>query len=329
MNTIPILDLTGALDTGGPRSAEVAAQLRAAATTSGFFYVLNHGVDTAQVARMFALAQELLTLPQARRDALSMRHSPIHRGFENLGDQTLDTTMKPDLKESFYCGLDWPADHPFARAGYQTYGPSQWPDELPHARPLCQAYIRGLIALAERLMQLMALSLNLPERWFDTDCHDPMVTLRMVRYPPHPADADERTFGAGAHTDWGALTLLAQDAHGGLEVQLPDGRWVGAPPLADSFVVNLGDMVPRWTNGLYHSNPHRVRNRHSGGAPRFSIPFFYEPNYDARIEAVPGTVPAGEAPRFVPCSAGEHLRQMYQRTTTAAAAPATDPENIP
>ena len=136
----------------------------------------------------------------------------------------------------------------------------------------------------------------------------------MVRYPAHPEGADERTFGAGAHTDWGAVTILAQDAHGGLEVQMPDGGWVAATPMEGTFVVNLGDMIPRWTNGLYHSNPHRVRNTFSGGEARYSIPFFYEPEYLARIVPVPGTVPAGEAPRYTPCTAGEHLQEMYRKT---------------
>ena len=311
---IPVIDLADALVVGAPRSAQVAQQLREAAMASGFFYVRHHGVDAALVRRQFELARALFELPATRRAALSIRHSPIMRGFEGLGEQTLDAAMKPDLKESFYCGMDWPDDHPFVQAGYQTYGPSQWPEEMPQARPTCQAYIAAMNMLSERLMQLMALSLGLPERYFDVSCHDPMVTLRMIRYPAHPDDADERTFGAGAHTDWGAITLLAQDAHGGLEVQMPDGQWVEATPMPDTFVINLGDMIPRWTNGLYHSNPHRVRNRHSGGAPRFSIPFFYEPNYVARIEAVPGTVPAGETPRFAPCTAGEHLREMYAKT---------------
>jgi isopenicillin N synthase-like dioxygenase len=95
---------------------------------------------------------------------------------------------------------------------------------------------------------------------------------------------------------------------------MPGGEWVPATPMPGCFVVNLGDMIPRWTNGLYHSNPHRVRNMLSGGQPRYSIPFFYEPEYTARIEAVPGTVPAGEAPRFGPCTAGEHLMEMYRKT---------------
>ena len=322
---IPVIDLQDALASGSARSAVVAAQLRDAAMASGFFYVRNHGVGTEQVQSQFELARRLLELPEATRAALAMQNSPTMRGFENLGAQTLDAAARPDLKESFYCGMAYPQDHPYVVAGYQTYGHNQWPAELPEAPAQCEAYIRTMLALSRRLMQLMALSLELPETFFDASSESPMVTLRMIRYPAHPPGADERTFGAGAHTDWGAITILAQDAHGGLEVCMPDGRWVPATPIEGCFVVNLGDMVPRWTNGRYHSNPHRVRNLHSGGAPRYSIPFFYEPDYFARIEAVPGTVPAGEAPRYAPCTAGEHLREMYRRTyglTAAAGEPA-------
>jgi isopenicillin N synthase-like dioxygenase len=288
--------------------------------SSGFFYVRNHGVAAEMVARQFAIARELMDLPAHRREALSIRNSPIMRGFEALGAQTLDAAARPDLKESFYCGMDWPQDHPYVLAGYQTYGPSLWPEELPHARTHSLAYIDAMNALSIRIMQLLALSLRLPEDYFDAACHDPMVTLRMVRYPAHPQGADERTFGAGAHTDWGAITILAQDTHGGLEVQLPDGNWMPATPIEGSFVVNLGDMIPRWTNGLYHSNPHRVRNLYSGGSPRYSIPFFFEPEYRANIQAVPGTVQAGTAPLFAPCTAGEHLQEMYARTYGLGAA---------
>ncbi|XAH25385.1 2-oxoglutarate and iron-dependent oxygenase domain-containing protein [Xylophilus sp. GW821-FHT01B05] len=311
---IPVIDLHDALAPGGARSADVAAQLRAAAMESGFFYVRQHGVAAALVERQFGITQQLLDLPAATRQALDMRHSPTMRGFENIGAQTLDADARPDLKESFYCGMAYPDNHPYVQAGYQTYGGNQWPAELPHVPAACEEYIQAMLALSCRLMQLMALSLDLPEAYFDGSSENPMLTLRMVRYPPHPADADARTFGAGAHTDWGAITILAQDGHGGLEVCMPDGNWVPATPMAGCLVVNLGDMIPRWTNGRYHSNPHRVRNMHSGGAPRYSIPFFYEPGYFARIEPVPGTVPAGEAPRYAPCTAGEHLREMYAKT---------------
>lgn len=321
---IPVIDLAGALVPGGPRSAAVAQQVRAAAMDAGFFYIANHGVPANLVARQFDTTQQLMGLPLARREALSIRHSPIMRGFEALGAQTLDEHAQPDLKESFYCGMDWPADHPYVVAGHQTYGPSQWPTELPGARPQSEAYIAAMNGLSLRLMQLIALSLDLPEGYFDASCQEPMVTLRMVRYPPHPEDADDRTFGAGAHTDWGAITVLAQDSLGGLEVQMPTGDWVAATPIPGTFVVNLGDMVPRWTNGLYRSNPHRVRNLHSGGRPRYSIPFFYEPGFMARIEAVPGTVPPGARPRFKPCTAGEHLKEMYTKTYGLAPAHTTE-----
>lgn len=311
---IPIIDLQDALQLGAPRSAEVARQVREAAMASGFFYVRHHGVDPAQVAAQFALARELMDLPLATRERLAMQHSPSMRGFELMGAQTLDQDARPDLKESFYCGMAYADDHPYVRAGYQTYGHNQWPAEVPRASAQCEAYIQAMLGLSRRLMQLIALSLSLPETWFDETSDSPMVTLRMIRYPAHPEGADERTFGAGAHTDWGAITILAQDGHGGLEVQTPEGDWVPATPIPGCFVVNLGDMIPRWTNGLYHSNPHRVRNVHSGGAPRYSIPFFYEPDYLARIEAVPGTVPEGEAPRYAPCTAGEHLVEMYRRS---------------
>ena len=311
---IPVIDMTDALAPGGLRSADVARQFRAAAMASGFFYVCNHGIDDALVERQFDATRRLMALPPARREQLSIKNSPIMRGFEGLGAQTLDAAMHPDLKESFYCGMEWPDDHPYVKAGYQTYGPSQWPEELPDVRAQSQRYIAALNALSLRLMQLMALSLDLPEHYFDTACTDPMVTLRMLRYPPHPEGADDRTFGAGAHTDWGAVTILAQDGHGGLEVQMPDGAWVAATPIPGTFVVNLGDMIPRWTNGLYHSNPHRVRNTYSGGAPRYSIPFFYEPEYLARIDPVPGTVRPGEAPRYASCTAGEHLEEMYRKS---------------
>jgi isopenicillin N synthase-like dioxygenase len=320
--SIPVVDLSEALVAGAPGSPDAAARIRAAAMTSGFFYVRHHGIDPALVERQFGIASALLALPPARKQAMSLHHSKSLRGFEVAGAQTLDANARPDVKESYQCGMAYPADHPYVLAGYQSYGHDQWPPELPLVPAQCEEYIQAMLALARRLMQLVALSLQLPETWFDATSDSPMVTLRMIRYPAHPADADERTFGAGAHTDWGALTILAQDRHGGLEIRMPDGQWVPATPIDGTFVVNLGDMVPRWTNGLYRSNPHRVRNLHSGGAPRYSIPFFYEPDYLARIEAVPGTVPEGESPRYAPCTAGEHLTEMYTRTYRLRAAPA-------
>lgn len=316
--SIPILDLADALEPGAPRSASVAAGLRRAGESAGFFYVVNHGVPASQIAGMFDCARALFELPQAEKDAISLLKSPVMRGYEALGGQTLDEHSLPDLKESFYAGLEYPPEHPYVKAGYQSYGANQWPASLPWMRERCDAYTERMCGLAQRIMQLMALALDLPESTFDHAHANPMVTLRLLRYPPHPEAAlggdDPRLWGAGAHTDWGAVTLLAQDDLGGLEVRMPDGRWVAARPVVGSLVVNLGDMIPRWTNGRFHSNAHRVRNLASGGRPRYSIPFFYSPDYLTRVEPLAVCTSADNPPRWPACTVGEHLHEMYMKT---------------
>lgn len=298
--------------------AAVAADIRAACMAHGFFYVADHGVPEDLVAAQFDWAARFFALPDAEKAALDLRNSPARRGWEGIGAQTLDLSAQPDRKESFYCGPDYPDDHPYIRAGLTNYGGNQWP-ALPGFREQMTAYMAATTALAERLMRDLALSLSLPPDFFDKTMADPMLTLRLIRYPPHPADAAADVFGAGAHTDWGAITILAQDDLGGLEVQAADGSWMPATPIPGTFIVNLGDMIPRWTNGLYRSNMHRVINANPSGRDRYSIPLFYSPNYHARIEAVPGSVPPGQAPRFAPCTAGEHLSEMYRKTYGLAA----------
>lgn len=303
--TIPVVSLRG---------PNTAAALRQACETAGFFYVVDHGVPAAQVVGLFEQARALFDLPVSDKAAISIAHSPAMRGFEAIGSQTLDAESLPDFKESFYCGNEHPPSHPYVQRGLQGYGANQWPAVLPGMAAACAAYIGTLTTLAQRLMALLAESLGEPAQAFGAALGDPMITLRLLRYPPHPEGADERLFGAGAHTDWGAVTILAQDRHGGLEVQMPDGRWVAAPPLEGSFVVNLGDMMPRWTNGRFRSNPHRVRNVSSGGAPRYSIPFFFSPDYMTRVAPLPSCVSAAQPARYAACTVGEHLREMYEKT---------------
>lgn len=309
MDTIPIISL------GGPDDA-VAGQLRAAATAHGFMYVADHGVPEALIADTFAWAARFFDLPLAAKEVLRLKNN---RGWEGIGTQTLDQRSRPDQKESFYAGIDYAPDHPNVVAGLNGYAPNLWPPGLPGYREAMESYRDAVIALAERMMRHLARSLDLSPDYFDAAMREPAATLRILRYPPRPADAPPDEFGAGAHTDWGAITLLAQDALGGLEVQGADGRWIAARPVPGTFVVNLGDMIPRWTNGLYRSNPHRVINADASGRPRYSIPLFYSPNYHARIEAVPGTVAPGEAPRHAPCTSGEHLAEMYRRSYGLAA----------
>jgi isopenicillin N synthase-like dioxygenase len=311
MSAIPVLDLSQAASVAG--KARLVQELRQACLEAGFFYVINHGVSADLVRSAYAQTALLFDAPMPDKMAIHLSHSTCRRGYERIGDQTLDENALPDQKESYYCGVDYPADHPYVLKGYDTYGQSQWPSWLPTFKSVMDDYIAAHQALCERLMGYIALSLGEPETYFEKTLIDPMITLRLLRYPPHPQQADQRLFGAGAHTDWGALTTLAQDETGGLQVQMPSGTWVDAPPIKDSFVVNLGDMMPRWTNDLYRSNPHRVINK-SHHQARYSIPFFYEPNYEAPIDPIASTVTEQSSRKYKTITAGEHLKYMVEKT---------------
>ena len=165
-------------------------------------------------------------------------------------------------------------------------------------------------------MGLYAQALGLPPGGFDDSMRHPHCTLRLLHYPPQPATPAPGQIGCGAHTDWGALTLLAQDDAGGLQVCLPDGQWLDVPPRPDALIVNAGDMMPRWTNDRWRSSLHRVINRHAG-RDRWSIAYFFDLDPEAQIAPLPGCVSAERPARYAPITAGAHLAEMYRRTTVA------------
>jgi len=214
--------------------------------------------------------------------------------------------MPPDVKESFY-------------TGNTSYGPNQWPDEalVPGFGAACEAYSQAMQQVARRLMALFAQGLGMAPHAFDGYMRDPTCTTRLLHYPPQPAEASPGQIGCGAHTDWGAMTLLAQDDAGGLQVQRADGSWLDVKPLPGALVVNTGDMMPRWTNDRWRSTMHRVINKFSG-RDRWSIAYFFDLDPDARIAPLPCCIGPGNPARYEPVTAGEHLIEMYKRTTVAA-----------
>jgi isopenicillin N synthase-like dioxygenase len=310
--SIPIIDLTDALKRGARRREAVAREFQLAAETAGFFYVANHGVSEDLIKSQFEVAALFFDLTAAEKEAVSLEKNVAMRGYEPVGSQTLDKTARADLKESFQCGIEYAATHPYVVKRYAGYGSNQWPAEQPDFRRTCGEYIAALTSLSHQLMQLLARSLLLPEDYFDGLFRNPSHTLRLLRYPPRPPDVDARTLGAGAHTDWGSITILAQDANGGLEVKMPYGQWLPATPTRGTFVVNLGDMIPRWTNGRYRSNYHRVLN--TDGQQRQSVVFFTGLDWEARIEPLTNMAPGDEAGFFKACTVGEHMNEMYRRT---------------
>ncbi|MEV1293537.1 2OG-Fe(II) oxygenase family protein [Pseudonocardia sp. NPDC049635] len=190
------------------------------------------------------------------------------------------------------------------------FGPNLWP-ERAEFREVLTEYHRRMTAVATLLMEGLALSLDLPADWFRDFCYDAAPSLRILHYPPQPANPQPGEKGAGAHTDWGGITLLAQDANGGLQVLGKDG-WIHADPIPGTFVVNLGDLMARWTNDRYRSTLHRVVN--TSGAERYSMPFFFSGRPDAEIVTLPTCRTEGEPDRYPPTTPAQHTREKQQET---------------
>jgi isopenicillin N synthase-like dioxygenase len=277
---IPIIDVSD-LVAGTPGQTAVAQQLGEACRESGFFYAVGHGVDEDMQKRLRDLSRQFFA--QDLETKLQIRMSlggRAWRGYFRVGDEL--TSGKPDQKEGLYFGAELAADHPLVRAGTPLHGPNLFLANPPKLREAVLDYMAALTRLGHRLMAGIALSLGLEESYFaDRYTGEPLILFRIFNYPPPP---DPTLWGVGEHTDYGLLTILLQDDAGGLEVR-SRSRWVPAPPVPGSFVCNIGDMLDRMTRGLYRSTPHRVRN--PAPRDRLSFPFFFDPNFFARVEPIP------------------------------------------
>lgn len=280
---LPVIDVS-ALVAGGAGREQAALQIGAACRAHGFFYVTGHGVDEALVRRLEDLSRRFFALDEATkmrwRMALGGR---AWRGYFPLAGEL--TSGRPDWKEGLYLGTELPPDHPLVRAGTPVHGPNLFPN-IEGFRDTVLAYIEAVTRLGHRLMEGIALSLGLPAGYFaERYTADPLILFRIFNYPTQavPEGMDVH-WGVGEHTDYGLLTILHQDEVGGLQVRTPGG-WVEAPPVAGSFVCNIGDMLDRMTGGLYKSTPHRV-TRNSSGCDRLSFPLFFDPNFEARVRRI-------------------------------------------
>ncbi|KAG2449269.1 hypothetical protein HYH02_005426 [Chlamydomonas schloesseri] len=324
---VPIIDMSAPEDVA-------AAAVRAAAAGSGFFYVTGHGVSQDLVDEAFTQQRALFGLPLEAKMALLQDDN--NRGYTPFREETLDPARQKhgDTKEGFYFGREVAADSP--EASKPLHGPNQWPDPvlLPEYRRVTWRYYTELNGLGMRLLRLLALSLGLPADHFTPMFSQPLVTLRPLHYAAEVSDPGAGVFGAGAHTDYGMLTILATDDVPGLQIWLPDGsgcggadqgqgqggaqggaqggRWHDVAPVSGAFIINLGDMLERWTNGLYRSTLHRVIN--TTGRERYSIAFFFEPNFDTVVEVLPACTGPGNPPRYPPTTSGEHLLAKYAQT---------------
>lgn len=309
---LPIIDLSGMASSNRADRKKVGLALRDACLSRGFFYCVGHGVPESLIEVVLSQAKAFFDLPDDAKDALDMAHSPANRGYEQLGGQTLQPGAMPDRKEGFYLAEDLGPNHPRVLAGEFNAGPNQWPSDLPAFQPIMVAYFSALGIVAERIMRGLALSLDLPEDHFEAFSTNPASTLRLLHYPPCRLEEPDE-LGAGAHTDFGGLTILLTDEVGGLQVCDPStNEWFDAPPITGAYVVNLGDMIARWTNDRYRSTLHRVINK--SGRERYSLPYFYSGNPNHEVSCIETCLKPGEKPKYPPVLVQDHLRAMYAKT---------------
>lgn len=314
---VPVIDVAALHPAEACRLALVADTIGRACRDIGFFYVTGHHVPAALVADTFAASRRFFSLPPAEKNAVAISRSPHNRGYVGLQAEALDPGKPPDLKEAFNIGLELAADDPEVVAGLPFRGVNLWP-ELPGFRTTLLAYYDAAWQLGRRLHRAFAVDLGLPASYFEDKLDRPMATLRLLHYPPMPADSVAGQLGAGEHTDYGNLTLLATDGSAGLEVRTRAGDWIPAPSIDGAFLCNIGDCIMRWTNDIYVSTPHRVVSRQ--GRERYSIAFFLDPNPDTVIGVLPTCEAGGRAMRYPPVTAAAFLRSRLDPTYARAGA---------
>ena len=311
MEHVPVIDV-GPLREGSEAGlTRVAAAIGAAAREIGFFSIVNHGVPHDLVAEMFAAARAFFALPIDVKDELTIENSPHYQGYARVELERLDPLKPGDVKESFNMGPERAPDDPDILARTPFVGPNRWP-HVPGFRATMLRYFETMLGVGLDLHRAIATDLQLPADYFARSYDRPLSALRVLRYPPHPGTFDGTQHGAGPHTDYGGVTLLAQDGTGGLEVRRRDGEWVAVAPAAGTFVCNIGDAMMRWTNDVYVSNAHRVVNR--SGRERYSAAFFCEPNPDATIACIPACAGPGNPAKYPPIAFADLLRSRLEPT---------------
>jgi isopenicillin N synthase-like dioxygenase len=296
---------------GGTSDERIAQQLDAAFTGTGFCYFSDIGVDHAVVEAVFTASRRFHALSRAAKDAITMNR--FHRGYMAPKTSIIETSTvaqvtRPNDSESFMLMHEVAPDDP--RYGRPLDGPNLWPD-LADFRDPVQAYDRAMQGFCLRLLPPLALALGLPRDWFAPFFQQPTTFLRLLHYPPQAPDSPDDAFGAAPHTDYGFITILTQDERGGLEVRRRDGTWLQANPIPDTWVVNVADMLARWTNGRWQSTPHRVKN-HSG-TDRYSCPYFFDTSMDAIVETLPTCQASDNPPKFPPVRYGDYLMERLDR----------------
>lgn len=302
---IPVIDIGAMLGDDAAAKREAAAKIREAAINVGFFYVKNHGVPADVVETARATADRFYALPEDIKCQYDVMKTKRHKGYVPVGGLSADPSIV-DLQEGYEIGLELPADDPDYQAGNALLGPNIWPEEMPEFQRDIYRYFEESMELGKRLYRLFALAVDMPEDYFEPMVTKPCAQLRILYYPD--TDPKEAKVGIGAHTDYESFTLLWQ-SEAGLQVQNRAGEWIEAPPIEGTFIINIGDMMMRWTNDLFVSTPHRVIN--TSGKKRYSMALFFAANHDTVVECLPTCQSAENPPKYPPTHFGYWIENMH------------------
>jgi isopenicillin N synthase-like dioxygenase len=312
---IPVIDFSPAFASGPVDAGALEAlerQVRHASETVGFFYLAGHHVPDEVVERAFAASREFHALPLDEKMRLRLNENnigylPVNQSIQRAS--TVHKATRPNYNESFFISHDREPDHPDVVAGTPLRGRNQWPDGHAEMRAGMVNYFEALRAVGEGMLPVLARALGMPAGhfapFFAGEAH---INLRFLHYPPQDVSDDEQ-FGQGPHTDNSFITILARMDVPGLAVRLPSGEWLAPPLIPGTFLVNLGNMMKRWSNDRFLSTPHAVLNE--SGTDRYSIAFFYSPVPSAVIECLPSCVGPDDPPRYPPAVYGDLVLEFY------------------
>jgi isopenicillin N synthase-like dioxygenase len=294
--SLPLVDVSALVRGESSGVEQTVEALRRAASEVGFLYVTGHGVPPERIEALESVASQFFALPEATKLEYHIGRSPNHRGYVPPGEEVFYSQSK-DSKEAFDLSRDLPAaDY---GAASRLLGPNVWPREVPAFRAAVSAYYDQVFELGRVLLRGFAQALELPASYFDGFLQRPPSQLRLIHYGPSEPGSD--AMGIGAHTDYECLTILHATAPG-LQVMNGAGQWVAAPPVPGAFVVNIGDLLEVWSNGVFVSTSHRVL---PVSAARYSFPLFFTVDYTTRVEPLPHLCQQGA--RYSPLVSGEHL----------------------
>jgi isopenicillin N synthase-like dioxygenase len=326
--TVPIIDIGGFLADDPEGRVAIPRAVARACEETGFFTIVGHGVDRMLIADAANAARRFFDLPADEKKAV--RNDAMSRGYRGIGDEGLAGTRSdqtpPDLKEVFHLGPpDFPHDaYHEAQDGRPHFIDDVWPETPSDFRPKVTAYYRAIEKLGADIMRIFALALALPEDYFAGKIDRHISALRIINYPEQKTAPLPGQLRAGAHSDYGTLTiLLGENEPGSLQVFTRNGEWIDVPIPPDSFVINIGDLMMRWTNDRWVSTLHRVVNPPQSVASRArrqSLAFFHHPNYDADVSCIPTCTGPGNPPRYAPVNAGPYRIEKYTQARIKPAA---------